>query len=72
MTKEKPTNTKKELKVTLYNDVYNNVKSHIGLRKSMGNVYGVLDELIMLMIDAIEKGETEIEIVKAKKVKQND
>lgn len=57
----------KKILLKIEDDVYNNFKSEIGIKKICGNLFGIPDQFNCLIIQAIEKGRKEIHIYKEKK-----
>lgn len=53
-------------------DVFNEIKSEVGFKIMCGNSYGIVDEVLRLIVMKIDKGETEIIIRRKEKVKKEN
>lgn len=50
----------KKVTIIIEDNVYDNVRSVLGLRKAMGNFYGELDEFLGRLFAGLDKGEDPI------------
>ncbi len=47
----------KEIKIIMTDEVFDKLKSEMGIKKMCDNSHGITNELLMLVISTIEKGE---------------
>ena len=46
----------KKITIEIPDDLYARLLSNVGIRKMSGNMYGVLDEFVLLLFASIEQG----------------
>lgn len=56
-----------KIKLTIDKDVFENIRTDLGFKRMTGNMYGVLDEFILLIIASIDNEKESIHIEKIKK-----
>lgn len=60
----------KEIKLSIEDDVFAELKSSIILKQMTGNMYGVLDEFIGKLLKTMDAGDTELHLEFSKKRKK--
>lgn len=60
----------KKIVLQIEDEIFNELESSLITKYIMGNLYGILDEFIILLVMEIKAGKKEIEITRKKKRKK--